>query len=65
MWNEIFGEVDVDGDGDISFQEFTLCMHSALKNQNVQKYYIRQSHIDPELFRNQDKKAQQMFSPLD
>lgn len=32
LWNEIFGEVDVDGDGDISFEEFKLCMHSALKN---------------------------------
>ena len=30
LWNEIFGEVDVDGDGDISFEEFKLCMHSAL-----------------------------------
>jgi len=32
LWNTIFSEVDVDGDGDISFEEFKVCMHAALKN---------------------------------
>ena len=27
LWNEIFSEVDVNGDGEISFDEFKTCMH--------------------------------------
>jgi len=26
LWNEVFNEVDTDGDGDISFEEFKSCM---------------------------------------
>lgn len=33
LWNEIFNEVDVDGDGEITFEEFKIGMTSVLAKE--------------------------------
>lgn len=37
LWNEIFNEVDIDGDGEITFEEFKRGMTSALKKDVTKK----------------------------
>ena len=37
FWNGVFEEVDVDGDGEISFEEFKTCMTSVLRKESIQK----------------------------
>lgn len=46
LWLEIFEEVDTDGDGDISYQEFAATMNKVLRSQNKSKYLVRESTLD-------------------
>ena len=36
MWDEIIKEVDIDGNGEISFDEFKIMMHKLLGDPNPQ-----------------------------
>ena len=48
LWNEIFAEVDVDGDGEITFDEFKYSMLKVIKNTKggEDKYLIRTDTVD-------------------
>lgn len=47
LWNEIFAEVDTDGNGDISFDEFKQCMHKVITSTNKEKYLMHSGTVDP------------------
>jgi calcium-dependent protein kinase len=40
LWNEIFNEVDLDGDGQITFEEFKQGMTSVMKRDSFKKVGI-------------------------
>lgn len=46
LWQEIFDEVDTDGDGDISYQEFAATMNKVLNSQNKSKYLVRDNTLN-------------------
>ena len=47
MWTEIFKEVDVDGDGEITWQEFKGVMQNVIFNSSKKdKYIIRNDTLD-------------------
>ena len=48
LWNEIFAEVDTDGDGEMSFEEFKLCMHKVITSTNKEKYLMHSGTVDPQ-----------------
>ena len=43
LWNEIFDEVDTDGDGTITFEEFKESMEKVTSSKNRVKYLVQDS----------------------
>ena len=41
MWADIINEVDTNGDGEISFEEFETMMRKVLINNNDEQAYIK------------------------
>ena len=37
LWNEIFSEIDLDGDGEITFEEFKKGMTNAIRRESQKK----------------------------
>ena len=47
LWNEIFEEVDTDGDGTITFAEFKESMNKVTSSTNRVKYLVQEANGDP------------------
>jgi len=43
LWNEIFNEVDLDGDGEITFEEFKRGMTSVINRDSIKKVNAKQN----------------------
>ena len=41
LWTDIFKEVDTDGDGTITFEEFKKAMDSVAKSESHLKYLVK------------------------
>ena len=69
LWNEIFAEVDTDGDGEISFEEFQHAMQRVITHSKENKYITRVNTEEKNAYQKEidEQNVKQMFTqePVD